>query len=101
MKVIQGILKEEKVRLQEALGSYQREIEKLPKGSLQSKQIKERCYVYRAYRKGNKVVYDYLGRLEPEERKDLERKIKLRRLYEEKLREVKHDLREMRRMIRE
>ena len=44
-------------------------IAKLPKGSIQLKRIKDRDYAYRAYRKGARVVYEYLGDLKPEELK--------------------------------
>jgi hypothetical protein len=101
MKVLKGILKEEKERLKEAQGSYEREIGKLPKGSVQIKKIKERDYAYRAYRKGKRVVYAYVGDLPPEELKELEKKIELRRLYERKLREVRQNLREVGRMVRD
>lgn len=100
MRVLKGILKEEAARLKEAQGSYERAIAELPKGSVQYKRIKERSYAYRAYRQGDRVVYDYLGRLEPEEVKKIERKIKVRRSYEQKLREVRENLSKVRRMIR-
>jgi len=101
MKVLKGILKEEEQRLKEARGSYEREIEKLPRGSIQIKKIKERDYAYRAYRKGERVVYEYVGDLKPEKLKELGKKIELRRLYEQKLREVRQNLREVRRMVRD
>jgi hypothetical protein len=101
MKVLKGILKEEEARLKEAGGSYEREIAKLPKGSVQLKRIKERDYAYRAYRAGERVVYEYLGDLEPKELKEVKQKIELRRRYEKKLREVRENLREVRRMVRD
>ena len=101
MKVLRGIIKEEEVRLKEAGGSYEREIARLPKGSIQLKRIKEREYAYRAYRKGERVVYEYLGDLKPEELKGVRKKIELRRRYEGKLREVRENLREVRRMVRD
>ena len=101
MKVLKGILKEEQERLKEAQGSYEREIAQLPKGSVQLKRIKERDYAYRAYRRGKRVVYEYVGDLQPEELKGLKQKIELRQRYEEKLREVKMNLKEVKRMIRD
>ncbi|MFA5167640.1 MAG: hypothetical protein WC530_03825 [Candidatus Omnitrophota bacterium] len=101
MKVLKGILKEEEERLKEAVGSYEREIAKLPKGSVQLKRIKERDYAYRAYRRGERVVYEYVGDLKPEELKELKKKIELRQRYEKKLREVRVNLKEMKRMIRD
>jgi len=101
MKVLKGILKEEEARLKEAGGSYEREIAKLPRGSIQLKRIKERDYAYRAYRKGARVVYEYLGDLKAEELKGVKQKIELRRRYEGKLREVRENLREVRRMVRD
>jgi hypothetical protein len=101
MKVLKGILKEEEARLKEAGGSYEREIAKLPKGSIHLKRIKERDYAYRAYRKGKRVVYEYLGDLKPAELKGVKEKVELRRRYEGKLREVRKNLREVRRMVRD
>jgi len=101
MKVLKGILKEEESRLKEAQGSYEREIASLPKGSIQLKRIKEKNYPYRAYRKGKRVVYEYLGELEPGELEGVKKKICLRQLYEKKLREVRANLKELKRMLRE
>ncbi|MFA6600264.1 MAG: hypothetical protein WCU74_04520 [Candidatus Omnitrophota bacterium] len=100
MKVLKGVLEEERKRLKSAEASYVREIGKLPKGSVQQKRIKDKEYAYRAYRKGARVVYEYLGKLEVGELKELERKMDLRRRYEEKLREVRENLRNVRRMVR-
>ncbi len=100
MSVLKGVLKEEEARLKEARGGYEREIAKLPKGSIQLKRIKERDYAYRAYRKGRRVVYEYLGDLKPEELKNVKQKIELRRRYEANLRKVRENLREVRRMVR-
>jgi hypothetical protein len=100
MKVLRGVLREEQERLKSAGASYVREIAKLPKGSVQQKRIKEKSYAYRAFRKGDRVVYEYLGKLEAGELRELERKIDLRRRYEEKLREVRENLRSVRRMVR-
>ncbi len=101
MKVLKGILKEEEERLKEAQGSYEREIAKLPKGSVQLKRIKEKNYPYRAYRKGKQVVFEYLGSLDSEELNGLRQKIELRQRYEKMLREVRVNLKEVKRMIRD
>jgi len=47
------------------------------------------------------VVYEYVGDLKPEELKELKKKIELRQRYEKKLREVRVNLKEMKRMIRD
>jgi hypothetical protein len=100
MKVLRGILAEEQDRLKSAEASYVREIAKLPRGSIQRKKIKGKSYAYRAFRRGERVVYEYLGKLEAGKLKELERKIDLRRRYEEKLCEVRENLRSVKRMIR-
>jgi hypothetical protein len=100
MKILKGVLKEEQARLKSAAVSYAREIAKLPKGSVQRKRIRERSYAYRAYRKGGRVIYEYLGKLGSSELKELERKVELRHQFEGKLREVRENLQKVGRMVR-
>jgi len=62
MSIIKHILDEELRRLQKLSGKYQREIDKLPKGSLAKKKRNDKFYYYSAFREGSKVKFIYIGR---------------------------------------
>ena len=100
MKVLEGVLKEELIRLKAVEKSYVRELRKLPKGSIQKKGIKGVVYVYLSFRQGEKVVTSYLGRPSHDELQKLEEQVNLRRKYEGLLREVRNNQRRIARMIR-
>jgi hypothetical protein len=61
MSVIEGILREERERNLMMQKQYLQEIAMLPKGSIGKKGKKSGGYYYLTYRKGDKVVSDYLG----------------------------------------
>lgn len=68
MSVIVGVLKEE---LENSLGMkkrYEQEISRLPKGSVCRKKVKNWEYDYLVFRRGGKVVLEYLGKLSPEKK---------------------------------
>lgn len=100
MESIDGVLKEEVRRLQAAQHSYVREIAKLPKGSVQMKKIKGIRYPYLVFRKGKKVIYQYVGYLSERDVKNLEERIDLRRRYEKQLREMRYNQKRIKRMLR-
>ena len=100
MQAVEGILREELERLREAERSYEREIKKLPRGSIQHKKIKGVVYPYLAFRKGGKVVSQYLGRLPGGELEALKKGIELRGKCERLLREVRRNRSRIERMIR-
>jgi hypothetical protein len=67
MKVIKGVLREELTNSLQMQKSYERELSKLPRGSLVKKKIKGRHYYYLVLREGPKVKFIYKGKLaEPE-----------------------------------
>lgn len=99
MGAVEEILKEELKRLKEAEKSYQKQVEKLPKGSLQYKKIKSRSYPYLAFRKGNKVVYQYVGALSKPELASLKVKIKQRHRFQQLLRQVRVNKLKVERML--
>lgn len=100
MNSLQGILREEQERLKAAEESYRREIAGLPKGSVQVKEIKGIPYAYLVYRKGPKVVSEYLGRFSDPKVKHLGSQIEDRRKFEEGLKKILGNQREVKRMIR-
>ncbi|MGH7197883.1 MAG: hypothetical protein ACREH5_03985 [Candidatus Omnitrophota bacterium] len=63
MAVIKGVLKEELANSLRMQRSYDRELSKLPKGTLVKKLIKGRPYYYFAFREGEKVRFIYKGKL--------------------------------------
>ena len=99
MQSVVGILKEELKRLGEAEKSYRREIKKLPRGSVQYKKIKGGVYPYLAFRKGRKVVSQYLGRLPKEEFEALKKGIEVRDRYRRLLSEVRRNRSRIERMV--
>ena len=97
--VVEGILKEELLRLKSAEKSYLRELRKLPKGSLQMKRIKGILYAYLVYRKEQAVFRKYLGRLSQDALKQLKEQIARRQKYEQQLRGVRRNHKRVWRMV--
>ncbi|MCD4813941.1 hypothetical protein K8S19_09655 [bacterium] len=60
--IIKGVLKEELKNSRLMLKQYEKEIAKLPKGSLCAKNIKGRVYYYVQYREAGKIKFDYKGK---------------------------------------
>lgn len=70
MQVIKSVLKEELANSLKMQKNYQRQLAKLPKGSLVKKKIKNKEYYYLAFREGGKVNYVYKGHMSD---KDIQR----------------------------
>lgn len=64
MTLLSMLINKEKVRNENMIFNYLKELKKLPKGSVKTKKIGNRNYFYLAYRDGNKVVNKYLGKNE-------------------------------------
>lgn len=99
MKSMEGILKEELLRLRSAERSYKREVSKLPNGSIQKRRIKGSIYSYLVFRKNGKIVYKYLGRPSKFALKELQDRIKLRKEYRKQLREVRENKKRIMKML--
>ena len=61
MAVIDSVLREELQRLKALRARYASQLRKIPIGSVVVKLKSGHRYAYRAYRKGRKVVTDYIG----------------------------------------
>ena len=96
---MEGVLKEELLRLKELQKSYAREIRKLPRGSLQSKQIKGRPYLYLVSSKNSKLSYRYLGGMREEEIQKLKGDIALRKKYQGFLKAVRLDVKRITKIL--
>jgi len=100
MKILNGILLEEKERLLELEKIYKSKIQKLPKGSLIKKNIKGRNYYYLNYRLYKKQIFKYIGKMSEKEAKDLLAKIEERRKYEKIIRQLKKDIKEIEKKVK-
>jgi hypothetical protein len=65
--------------------------------------VKERGgkrYIYLAHREDKKVIFDYFGKDVPEVRDALNERMQQRKEYQAKLRQVKENLKEIKRSLR-
>lgn len=81
---VRGVLSEELDNSERLLKRYRQEIAALPHGSLVPKKIKGGVFYYLAYRQGDKVRFDYKGKLSASEvadfKKSASRKVQYRGL---------------------
>lgn len=100
MKVIQSVLKEELANSLAMQKSYQRELDKLPRGSLIKKNIKGRSYYYLVYRDNGKVRFDYKGRPDEKEIEKYRQAREYRAKYRKLLSEVNKQIKYLRGLLR-
>ncbi len=62
MPIIAGVLNEELARVQNHIADYRKLLDDLPKGSIVIQKIEGLSYVYRKYKKDNKVISLYIGK---------------------------------------
>jgi hypothetical protein len=99
MSIVFGVLQEEYDRLQQLAAKYRTELSNLPKGSLQTKQRNGHTYVYLAYREQHKVISEYIGKADSPGVAELRRQVQARKQYEQKLKQISTDLREIRQVL--
>jgi len=100
MGTIFNVMKEEYDRLIEAEHIYNKNISKLPKGSLRLKHLRHANYLYLARRDGSKVVYDYVGNAQSDKAKEVEELVNKRKQLESLLKETKEALKEVKKVLR-
>lgn len=100
MGVIKGVLKEELRNSLQMQKSYERELNKLPKGSLVKKRIKGREYYYLVFRDNGKVRFVYKGKVPDGEVKKYQEAKALRARYRHLLSRVKKQVRFLRSSLR-
>ena len=61
MNMVLSTVRQEALRIDRMLESYQLEKEKLPKGSLSEKRVGDKIYYYLKYRDGNRIVSQYVA----------------------------------------
>lgn len=100
MSIVFGVLQEEYERVQQLAAKYRAELTNLPKGSLQIKQRNGHTYIYLAYREQQNVISEYIGKADSLRVAELRRQIKVRKQYEQKLKQISTDLQEILRVLR-
>lgn len=100
MSSIFHVVKEELERLNEAQVAYNAAIRREKQGTPQIKRVGKKDYLYLAKRKGNKVLYKYIGHADDKNALKILDSIKRRREYQELLKGVKSDLKEVRMALR-
>jgi len=89
MEDLQNILNESKDYYLKERKFLIAQISQLPKGTIKKKQLKGNNYYYLQYRKGSKVIQDYIGKTIP---KQLKSNLSQRRRLEIELKKVNHAL---------
>jgi hypothetical protein len=100
MKVIQDVLREELKNSRAMKRGYEREMAKLPRGSLVKKKVKGHDYYYLQVREAGKVRFIYKGKSSSEEREKYEQAKLYRAKYRKLLSEVKKQIRFLERTLR-
>ena len=100
MGVIKGVLREELENSLQMKKDYERELTKLPKGSLIKKKIKGHEYYYLLLREDGKVKFIYKGKVSEEEVKKYKEVKRLRAKYRKLLSQVKKQIRFLRSTLR-
>lgn len=100
MGVIKGVLKEELKNSLQMKKDYERELAKLPKGSLIKKKIKGKEYYYLVARIDGKVKFTYKGKVSKEEIKKYKDAKEYRAKYRKSLSQVKKQIKYLRSALR-
>ena len=100
MKILNGVLNEELDRLNKLKENYEKQIAKLPKGSLIRKNIKGNIYYYLNYRQEKKKIFKYIGKLARRKLENLLDKIEERRKLEKLNKQAKKDIKKLEKMLK-
>ena len=93
MEEFKKLLQERHTFYNKAKIRLEKELSKLPKGTITKRKISNQYYYYLAYRRDGKVHQDYIGKTEPVK---LSKQFSRRRQFEKELREVKKALKMLR-----
>lgn len=100
MGVIKGILKEELENSIRMKSNYEKELLKLPKGSLIKKKIKGHEYFYLVFRENGKVKFIYKGKVSGKEIKRYKEAKEYRAKYRKLLSQIKKQIKFLRSALR-
>ena len=99
MSIIKDVIKEEQDRLKKLKQKYIHKIQSLPKGAVSKKERNGKFYLYLTYREKHKVISEYIGNWESVKAKSVIKQIEQRRILEKKLKKVKKNLQELKRVL--
>ena len=99
MSYVKNIMQEEHQRLRALSRKYSDKIASLPRGTVSIKKRHNSDYLYLACRRNGKVKFDYIGPAGSDKARQVMEKVKDRKDYEKKLRQVKSDLKEIEKVI--
>lgn len=100
MKVLKAVLKEELDNSLRMKKNYERELARLPRGSLIKKKIKGHEYYYLVVREGGKVRFIYKGKVSQRQLQRYKQAKEYRAKYRRLLSEVKRQIRFLRSVLR-
>lgn len=100
MDAIKGVLKEELENSLQMEADYERELAKLPKGSLVKKKIKGHEYYYLLLREKGKVKFIYKGKVSKDEIRKYKEAKEYRAKYRKLLSQVKKQIKFLRSALR-
>lgn len=93
-----SMLRNEKSRIERTIIAFEKEIDRLPSGSLQVKKSGGREYWYRVHKNNHgKTIY---SRIQPRDIPDIKREIKRRKYLESSVRSLQHGIRILERALR-
>ncbi len=99
MSYIKNIMQEEYQRLEALSQKYCDKIASFPKGTVSIKKRNKREYLYLANREDGKLKFNYVGSVESDKVREVLDQVNDRKQYENKLKQVKRDLKEIRKVI--
>lgn len=99
MSYIKNIMREEYQRLDALQQKYLDKIASFPQGTVSVKKRNKQEYLYLARRESGKLKFNYIGSVASEKAKNILEQIGARKNYEKKLKQVKQDLKEVRKVV--
>lgn len=99
MSIVKDILSEEYDRLKKLLARYSKELSSFPKGSISVKNRNGVKYCYKAHREGQQILFEYIGKESSKAVKELDQKIKRRKILNDKIKKIKENIKEIERSI--
>jgi hypothetical protein len=100
MAVLKGVLKEELSNSLRMKNKYEQALKRIAKGALASRVIKGHKYYYLAKRVGEKVNYEYIGKISDAKKLEYEDARKYRDKFKKLLSKVKMQIKFLKRSLR-
>ena len=99
MSYLKNIMQEESQRLEALCQKYSDKIAAYPKGTVSVKKRNKQKYLYLASRDNGKLKFNYVGSVVSEKAIKILEQVDIRKNYEKKLKQVKEDLKAIRKVI--